>query len=129
MMMFFLFRAFLVERIDRSVNYLMELRRVRTNAERIETSWRTRRRRRRRGASGPFGVAAGAGHPHRDDATSGSATATTARGSCRARAFVIEPAIGRDHRPSGSGEDDAAPHPDRPARADRGESPRQRSAT
>ena len=36
MMMFFLFRAFLVERLNRAVNYAMELRRVRTNAERIE---------------------------------------------------------------------------------------------
>ena len=36
MMMFFLFRAFLVERLDRAVLYAMELRRVRTNAERIE---------------------------------------------------------------------------------------------
>ena len=36
MMMFFLFQAFLVERIDRSVKYAMELRRVRTNAERLE---------------------------------------------------------------------------------------------
>ena len=36
MMMFFLFRAFLVERLNRAVLYAMELRRVRTNAERIE---------------------------------------------------------------------------------------------
>ncbi len=36
MMMFFLFRAFLVERLNRAVSYAMELRRVRTNAERIE---------------------------------------------------------------------------------------------
>jgi ATP-binding cassette subfamily B protein RaxB len=36
MMMFFLFRAFLVERLNRAVVYAMELRRVRTNAERIE---------------------------------------------------------------------------------------------
>jgi ATP-binding cassette subfamily B protein RaxB len=36
MMMFFLFRAFLVERLNNSVGYVMELRRVRTNAERIE---------------------------------------------------------------------------------------------
>jgi ATP-binding cassette subfamily B protein RaxB len=36
MMMFFLFRGFLVERLNSSVNYVMELRRVRTNAERIE---------------------------------------------------------------------------------------------
>jgi len=35
MMMFFLFRAFLVERLHRAVLYAMELRRVRTNAERI----------------------------------------------------------------------------------------------
>ena len=36
MMMFFLFRAFLVERLNRAVLYAMELRRVRTNAEQIE---------------------------------------------------------------------------------------------
>ena len=36
MMMFFLFRAFLVERFNRALLYAMELRRVRTNAERIE---------------------------------------------------------------------------------------------
>ncbi|MEO5844483.1 MAG: peptidase domain-containing ABC transporter [Caldimonas sp.] len=36
MMMFFLFRAFLVERLNRAVLYAMELRRVRANAERIE---------------------------------------------------------------------------------------------
>ncbi|HSC62803.1 MAG TPA: ATP-binding cassette domain-containing protein, partial [Caldimonas sp.] len=36
MMMFFLFRAFLVERLNRAVLYAMELRRVRTNAERID---------------------------------------------------------------------------------------------
>jgi len=36
MMMFFLFRAFLVDRLNRAVLYAMELRRVRTNAERIE---------------------------------------------------------------------------------------------
>ena len=36
MLMFFLFRTFLVERLNRSVRYLMELRRVRSNAERIE---------------------------------------------------------------------------------------------
>jgi ATP-binding cassette subfamily B protein RaxB len=36
MMMFFLFRAFLVERLNNAVGYVMELRRVRTNAERID---------------------------------------------------------------------------------------------
>lgn len=36
MLMMFLFRTFLVERLNSSVNYVMELRRVRTNAERIE---------------------------------------------------------------------------------------------
>jgi len=36
MMMFFLFRAFLVERLNRAVLYAMELRRVRANAERID---------------------------------------------------------------------------------------------
>jgi ATP-binding cassette subfamily B protein RaxB len=36
MMMFFLFRGFLVERLNNAVGYVMELRRVRTNAERIE---------------------------------------------------------------------------------------------
>ena len=36
MLMFFLFRAFLVERLNRSVRYVMELRRVGSNAERIE---------------------------------------------------------------------------------------------
>jgi len=36
MMMFFLFRAFLVERLNNAVVYVMELRRVRTNAERID---------------------------------------------------------------------------------------------
>ncbi len=36
MMMFFLFRALLVERLNRGVNYAMELRRVRSNAERID---------------------------------------------------------------------------------------------
>ncbi len=35
MMMFFLFRGFLVERLNNAVGYVMELRRVRTNAERI----------------------------------------------------------------------------------------------
>jgi ATP-binding cassette subfamily B protein RaxB len=36
MMMFFVFRAFFVERLNNCVNYMMDLRRVQTHAERIE---------------------------------------------------------------------------------------------
>jgi len=36
MMMFFVFKTFFVERLNNCVNYLMELRRVQTHAERIE---------------------------------------------------------------------------------------------
>jgi ATP-binding cassette subfamily B protein RaxB len=36
MMMFFVFRTFLVERLNHCANYLMELRRVQTHAERID---------------------------------------------------------------------------------------------
>ena len=61
MMMFFLFRAFLVERLNRAVLYAMELRRVRTNAERIEEVMADEPGAGDAAQERPFAVAAGAG--------------------------------------------------------------------
>jgi len=61
MMMFFLFRAFLVERLNRAVLYAMELRRVRTNAERIEDVMAEDPGATDAGRQRPFAVADGAG--------------------------------------------------------------------
>ena len=61
MMMFFLFRAFLVERLNRAVLYAMELRRVRTNAERIEDVMAEEPGATDAAQQRPFVVAAGAG--------------------------------------------------------------------
>ncbi len=61
MMMFFLFRAFLVERLNRAVVYAMELRRVRTNAERIEAVMADDPGAESAGPERPFVVAEGGG--------------------------------------------------------------------
>ena len=61
MMMFFLFRALLVERLNRAVNYAMELRRVRSNAERIEEVMLDEPARAGAEPTAPFAVAASTG--------------------------------------------------------------------
>jgi ATP-binding cassette, subfamily B, bacterial CvaB/MchF/RaxB len=61
MMMFFLFRGFLVERLNNAVGYVMELRRVRTNAERIEEVMADEPGAEAAASVRPFAVADGAG--------------------------------------------------------------------
>jgi ATP-binding cassette subfamily B protein RaxB len=61
MMMFFLFRAFLVERLDNAVRYAMELRRVRTNAERIDAVLSDEPGAEGAGRERPFAVGEGTG--------------------------------------------------------------------
>jgi len=61
LMMFFAFKTFFVERLNSFVNYLMELRRVQTHAERIDTVLGERRPADEELASAPFAVAPGEG--------------------------------------------------------------------
>ena len=61
MMMFFVFKTFFVERLNNCVNYLMELRRVQTHAERIDEVIAHERDADGREASSPFALAPGQG--------------------------------------------------------------------
>jgi ATP-binding cassette, subfamily B, bacterial CvaB/MchF/RaxB len=61
MMMFFVFKTFFVERLNNCVNYLMELRRVQTHAERIDEVIADERGADGHKASSPFAVAPGQG--------------------------------------------------------------------
>lgn len=61
MMMFFVFKTFFVERLNNCVNYLMELRRMRTHAERIDEVIADKREAEGDKASSPFALAPGEG--------------------------------------------------------------------
>ena len=61
MMMFFVFKTFFVERLNNSVNYLMELRRVQTHAERIDEVIAGERDPGDDEKLSPFGIAPGEG--------------------------------------------------------------------
>jgi ATP-binding cassette subfamily B protein RaxB len=61
MMMFFVFKTFFVERLNNCVNYLMELRRVQTHAERIDEVIADEGRADGHKAPSPFGLAPGQG--------------------------------------------------------------------
>src|SRR5215472_15689617 len=61
MMMFFVFKTFFVERLNNCINYLMELRRVQTHAERIVEVITDERRADRDKAPAPFALAPGEG--------------------------------------------------------------------
>ncbi len=61
MMMFFVFKTFFVERLNNCVNYLMELRRVQTHAERIDEVISEESAVEGDKASAPFAVSSGEG--------------------------------------------------------------------
>src|SRR5262249_37756548 len=61
MMMFFVFKTFFVERLNNCVNYLIELRRVQTHAERIDEMITDERGADGDRACAPFSVAPGEG--------------------------------------------------------------------